>query len=484
MNAVAPLQVLQAASLRGPVACVDLETTGGMAAHHRVIEVGIVLLDGGEVVEEWCTLVNPGVRIPSAIAAFTGIDDAMVADAPPFADAHAEVLRRLQGRLFVAHNARFDYGFLRTEFRRLGVCFAAPALCTVKLSRALYPEHARHNLDTLIERFGLACEARHRALGDARVLPDLLVAIERDHGGAAVHAAVETALREPRLPPQLRPELADDLPETPGVYLFKGEAGALLYVGKSRNIRSRVFDHLGGAHRSARESRLTQLVREVEWIETGGELGALLLESKLVKELEPSANRRLRRREPGYVLRLARSDNGLVPEVVAIDAVPDGDDEEEARFGPFRTEKDAWRALEGKAREAGLCLKALGRETGAGSCFAWQVAKCRGACVGKEPRALHDARLQMQLATLRLKPWPFPGPVGIREPAPDARGHCVHVLDRWQHLGTARDEAEVEQFLRGRSPAAFDADSYHIIGRALRDVRPRDLIVLARGEPA
>jgi DNA polymerase-3 subunit epsilon len=480
MTEVATLQALQAASLRGPVACVDLETTGGMAGHHRVIEVGIVLLEGGELVEEWCTLVNPGVRIPPAIAAFTGIDNTMVADAPPFADAHAEVLRRLQGRLFVAHNARFDYGFLRTEFRRLGIRFAAPALCTVKLSRTLCPEHARHNLDTLIERFGLSCEARHRALGDARVLPDLLVALERDHGAAAMQAAIDAALREPRLPPQLRPELADDLPETPGVYLFKGEAGALLYVGKSRNIRSRVFDHLGGGHRNGRESRLTQQVRDIEWIETGGELGALLLESKLVKELNPSANRRLRRREPGYVLRLHKVEEGLLPEVVAIDEAP-GD---EACFGPFRTEKDAWRALEGKAREVGLCLKALGRETGEGSCFAWQIGKCRGACVGKEPRALHDARLQMQLATLRLRPWPFPGPVGIREPAPDARGHCVHVLDRWQHLGTARDEAEIEQCLRDAAPVAFDADSYHIIGRALRDVRPRDLIVLARGEGA
>ena len=144
---------LQSRSLRGPVACVDLETTGGMAANHRVIEVGIVLLERGEIVEEWSTLVHPGTRIPASIVAFTGIDDSMVADAPPFADVVQEVRRRLDGRLFVAHNARFDYGFLRAEFRRLGVKFSAPVLCTVKLSRALYTEHARHNLDTLMERF-------------------------------------------------------------------------------------------------------------------------------------------------------------------------------------------------------------------------------------------------------------------------------------------------------------------------------------------
>jgi DNA polymerase-3 subunit epsilon len=474
----AAVLALRADSLRGPVACVDLETTGGMAAQHRIIEVGIVLLEGGEIVEEWSTLVHPGVRIPPAIAAFTGIDDAMVAGAPRFEDVSAQVLGRLQGRLFVAHNARFDYGFLRTEFRRIGVRFAAPVLCTVRLSRAMYAEHARHNLDTLMERFGLACTARHRALGDAQVLPALLAAFENDHGSAQLHAAVTEALREPRLPPHLPAELADDLPEGPGVYLFRGEAGALLYVGKSRNIRSRVFDHFAGAHRATKETKLSRQVRQVEWIETGGELGALLLESRLVKDLAPSGNRRLRKSAAGCVVQLVRREGGVIPEILPLDAVRF--DPETSAFGPFRSEKDAWRAIEGKAREAGLCLKLLGRENGEGSCFAYQLRKCRGACVGIEPRALHDARLHLALASLQLKPWPFAGAIGIREPAPDARGTCIHVIDRWCHLGTARDEREVAELLHGAANAGFDADGYRIISRALRDVRPRDLLMLGR----
>ena len=471
---------LRAQSLRGPVACIDLETTGGMAAHHRVIEVGIVLLDGGRVVDEWSSLVHPGIRIPASIAAFTGIDDDMVADAPRFEDVSGEVRRRLEGRIFVAHNARFDYGFIRTEFRRLGARFAAPVLCTVKLSRSLFAEHARHNLDVLIERFGLSCSARHRALGDAQVLPALLAAMERDRGADTLHEAVTAALREPRLPPQLPPELADDLPEGPGVYLFRGEGGALLYVGKSRNIRSRVFDHFAGEHRSGKESKLTRQVRQVEWIETGGELGALLLESRLVKELAPSANRRLRRSEGHCVVVLESAAAGLVPQVVPLDESVFADGA--AAYGPFRSERDAWRAVEGKAREAGLCLKVLGREAGEGSCFAYQVRKCRGACVGQEPKALHDARLQLALASLRMKPWPFAGAIGIREPSPDARGTCIHVIDRWRHLGTARDEAEIDALLRGAAADDFDADSYRIIGRALQQVRSRELVMLSRRE--
>jgi DNA polymerase-3 subunit epsilon len=470
--------LLRAASLRGPVACVDLETTGGLARQHRIIEVGIVLLEGGEVVEQWSSLVHPGRRVSPGIAAFTGIDDAMLVDAPRFEDVAAEVRRRLQGRLFVAHNARFDYGFLRSEFRRLGERFTAPVLCTVRLSRSLYAEHPRHNLDTLMERFGLTCAARHRALGDAQVLPGLLAAMERQRGAEALHEAVTAALHEARLPAHLPPELADDLPEGPGVYLFRDDGGALLHVGRSRNVRSRVFDHFARSQRPGKEAQLTAQVRRVEWIETGGELGALLLESRLVQEFAPPGNRRPRGHRQDCVVQLARVGGGLVPQVVPLD--DDAFVDDAAVYGPFRSESDAWRAIEGKARDAGLCLKLLGREHTDGSCFAHQVGKCRGACIGLEPRALHDARLQMTLVSLRLRPWPFAGPIGIREPAPDARGTCVHVLDRWRHLGTARDADEVAEVLRTAGPGRIDTDGYRIIGRALRDVRPRDLLQFAR----
>jgi len=476
-----PLQAvsLSAPALRGPVACVDLETTGGMAVHHRVIEVGIVLLEDGEVVEEWSRLVNPGMRIPPSIEAFTGISNEMVAEAPAFEDLRAEVRRRLDGRLFVAHNARFDYGFVRNEFRRLGEKFSAPVLCTVRLSRALFREYPRHNLDALIERYGLDCGQRHRALGDAAVLPPLLAAFEGAAGVDRLQEAAVAALHESRLPPHLPPDLADDLPEGPGVYLFRGEGGALLYVGKSRNLRSRVIEHFASEHRSSKEAKLTRQVRAVEWVETGGELGALLLESRLVKELAPSANRRLRKPTGLQCVRLVERTDGVEVSVEPLEAPETGGDVE--LYGPFRTERDARRALEGKAREAGLCLKAMGLERGAGSCFALQLGRCRGACVGKEPRALHDARLRLALASLRLKPWPFPGPVGIRECGAMGEGSVLHVVDQWRHLGTAVNDAEVADLIERCAAAAFDPDGYRIIARCLERLNPRDLVILGPG---
>jgi len=156
--------------LDAPLAIVDLETTGAHASWDRVTEIAVVEVDGGEISSEWSTLVNPGTSIPPAIQALTGITNDMVAGAPAFEELAASLYERLEGRVFVAHNARFDYGFLRQEFERAGLKFQARTLCTVKLSRRLYPEHPRHNLDSLIARHNLACRARHRAMGDAQAV--------------------------------------------------------------------------------------------------------------------------------------------------------------------------------------------------------------------------------------------------------------------------------------------------------------------------
>ena len=170
---------------------VDLETTGANPAIDRIIEVGIVKVTAGQLEYEWSTLVDPGEAIPPLIQGFTGISNEMVRGAPAFADIADEVFGRIEGSLFVAHNARFDYGFLKNEFRRLERAFQPRVLCTVKLSRALYPEHHRHGLDALIDRHNLACDARHRALGDARVLWDFVQLVQAEKPPEAIRAALK-----------------------------------------------------------------------------------------------------------------------------------------------------------------------------------------------------------------------------------------------------------------------------------------------------
>ena len=208
---------LQGGILDAPLAIVDLETTGAHPDNSRITEIAVIEVEGGEIRSEWDTLVNPGTPIPSGIQALTGITDAMVANAPTFRQLADDLYERLQGRVVVAHNARFDYGFLKREFEREGFKYSARTLCTVRLSRKLYPEHARHNLDALMERHGIACSARHRALGDAQVLWEFLGVAERERGYVAVAEAAKDIAKQPSLPPTVDRAVVGAIPDAPGV---------------------------------------------------------------------------------------------------------------------------------------------------------------------------------------------------------------------------------------------------------------------------
>ena len=246
------------------IAVIDLETTGTAATSDAITEIGIVRIEGYQVVEEWSSLVNPLRSIPAEIQALTGITDAMVRDAPTFAELADEVLSRIDGHLFVAHNARFDYGFIKNAFRRIGVPFTAEVLCTVRLSRKLYPQHGQHNLDSLIARHRLSTAGRHRALGDARIAWEFMQAAAREHPADAVMAATKALLKMPSLPPQLDADALKALPDGPGVYVFYGVNDLPIYIGKSVNLRDRVRSHFSSDHRNSNDVRLSMEIRRIE----------------------------------------------------------------------------------------------------------------------------------------------------------------------------------------------------------------------------
>ena len=447
------------------LAFVDLETTGAAATADRITEIGIVEVDESGV-REWSCLVNPGAPISPFIERLTGISNAMVAGAPAFAEVADEVRARLAGRLFIAHNARFDYGFLKNEFKRAGEEFRATVLCTVRLSRKLFPQHARHNLDSLIARHGLAVSSRHRALGDAQLIHQFWNRVRAEVAPELLAEAVKVLTARPSLPAGLDPAAVDDLPEGAGVYLFYGENDLPLYVGKSKELKKRVLSHFAADHAAAREMNLAQQVRRIECIETGGEIGALLKEAALIKQLQPIHNRTLRRNEEQCFWQLVEGRPGEWRPVLMLA----GDLElrrQERLHGPFKTAREAKRTLTELAKEHGLCHSLLGLEKlKAGKpCFAHQLQQCRGACVGKEPVSFHSARLMAALGRHRLAAWPFAGPAWIRE------GDEVHLIDHWRHLGTAHCEADLHDLLDTPAPA-FDRDSYRILVNALARMTP------------
>jgi DNA polymerase-3 subunit epsilon len=449
------------------LAFVDLETTGTGAGSDAITEVGIVRVEAdpeglaAPVVTEWSTLVNPGVSIPPEIQALTGITNEMVRDAPPFSRIADEVAARTAGAIFVAHNARFDYGFLKYAFARLERTFSARVLCTVRLSRRLFPDEPRHNLDSLIARHALPVDGRHRALGDARVLWAFVQALYRDHPPEVVLQATKRVLKTPSLPPQLPPDAIDSLPEAPGVYLFYGLNALPLYIGKSRNLRERVGAHFSSDYRSATDSRLSSEIRRIEFEETAGEIGALLRESLLVKSMLPAHNHALRRKAESGVLELPDAPGPpiFIP-AASVDAR-----ELAGRYGPFSSKRQARETLRALAAEHGLCLKALGLEKRLGPCFARQVKRCNGACVGAESPEAHHARLGAALAPLAVPRWPYPGLAAIRERSLLGDRTDLHVLSDWCWLGTARDDGELFGLVEAPPRPTFDADIARLLIR-------------------
>jgi DNA polymerase-3 subunit epsilon len=458
------------ALLAREIAFVDVETTGTAPTGARITEVGIVRVVDGALAEEWCSLVNPECSIPEAIQALTGITNELVRDAPTFAELRHEVLGRLEGRLFVAHNARFDYGFIKNEMRRADLPFTAEVLCTARLSRRLFPEVHGHGLDALVARHGLqeafapaegGRTGRHSALGDARALWLFVQRLLATRTEEEIAAAVKRLLKMPSLPPQLPPEALEAIPEAPGVYRFYGVNDLPIYVGKSVNLRDRVRSHFSSDYRSANDLRLSTEIRRLDYEETAGELGALLREAELVRTALPLHNHRLRRKETACFLQL--TDLGAPPEILLvrdIDWAARGPDSPPL-YGPFATKAQVRPWLEAIAYEHGLCWRMLGWEKRGGPCFARQVRRCRGACVGEESAQAHGLRLATALGAKKLRDWPFEGRALVRERS-DTR-EAVHVFDRWHHVGTARADDELEDLLHAHVDIGFDPDVYKIL---------------------
>ncbi|MDP5239094.1 exonuclease domain-containing protein [Uliginosibacterium sp. 31-16] len=443
------------------LAIVDLETTGADPSRDRITEIAILITEGEELIEQWSTLVNPGMPIPQRIQELIGITDEMVAAAPPFEQLAEQVLARLSDVVFVAHNVRFDYNFLRAAFERLDMQWTTPVLCTVKFSRALDPEFPRHGLDALIERHGYTIDARHRALDDAKIvwrfLSDSLRRADAERLQKAWDKAHSSASNNvPRLP---RGDL-EALPDSPGAWVYRSATGQLLDIGCARDLRSQVLGFFTALRPSAKNKKIAAAVHDVETWPCAGELGAQLKELQLVRSLreQPATRafgwRWLRRATQPPVLRLT-------------DLLGSDPADWQDVFGCLRGEREATIALQELARQHRLCATRLGLEQGGGPCQGVHLGRCAGVCVGREATEIHDARLATALAALSMKPWPFAGRILVREHHAGSQRSATHVFDQWCLLGSAQDEGTLASLLEDSPARHFDVDIYRIINRWL-----------------
>lgn len=454
---------------------IDVETTGTRTTRDRITEIAALKVINGEVIDRWSSLIFPECKVPAQISQLTGIRDDMLSDAPRF----AHIAQSLRGWLgdgqVVAHNARFDYSFLRNEFKRVGQDYRAQLICTLRMSRRLAPQERQHNLKALLSRYGITPVRHHRAGDDVDALWSLWQAWQAEHSAETWLTLLEEERRYRTLPAHLDSAQLEVLPSTPGVYLLYGHNRLPLYVGKSINLRSRVLGHFQRDHQDDKEMRLAQQVQHIEWEETAGDLGAQLREAQLVKTLMPIMNRQLRRQ--GKLTTWHWPEGAHQPELLGGNAL--SQPHQGLLFGLFRNARAAKSALRSIAEEQQLCPQVLGLEKGKGRCFANQLGKCRGACNGQEPLAEHTQRCQAALQQLQVNVWPWPGSIAIEECSVGNAKTAWHVVRQWCYLGSAASLVQAKQLVD--TPSIFDVDSYRILNRFLRHPEQHGLIVTPLG---
>lgn len=444
-----------------PAVFVDIETNGGNGFRGRIIEIGAVRVENGEIVDTLNLLINPGSTIPHWITNLTGITQNDLVNAPYLEDVAFEIREFLKDAIFVAHNVRFDYSFIKRELEASGYTFKPKLFCTVRMSRHMYPENKGHSLEKIITRHGIITKTRHRAYDDAKAIYDFTKLAIAEKGSEAFISSLEKQLKTRTLPPNLDESLVKNVSSSPGVYIFESEDGMPLYVGKSINLRSRILSHFASDTKMYREMKLSQNSFKVRTIETDTELEALLLESQMIKELLPLYNRKLRRAytqtvfmrdydENGYcTIRLENKDLAKVTDLSNI-------------YGVYTTKLKARSVLENALKTYQLCPKLLGLEKSSGPCFSYQLGKCRGACIGKEAPELYNRRIETALERSKIESWPFKSAIAITLKS----GRSI-VVDQWIITGYLEPVENEEPYYK-KIESSFDLDTYKILSSFIR----------------
>lgn len=356
-------------------AILDIETTGGKYNEEGITEIAIYKFDGHEVVDQFSSLVNPEIPIQPFVVNLTGINNEMLRHAPKFYEVAKRIIEITDGCIMVAHNALFDKRILTTEFDRLGYQFEKETLCTVELSKKLIPDMASYSLGKLVRALGIPLSDRHRAQGDAKATVALFkLLLTKDTSKEIIS---ESLRNDPKR--ELEPKLIDLIESAPsetGVYYMRNEAGKIIYIGKSKNIKKRLTQHFTSENRKSKRIQLE--VKSVSFEKTGNELIALLKECEEIKQNKPLYNRALRRTLFTHQLTSFKDENGYINLKI------EKSDGRKKAITTFSNYQQAKTALFKITEENQLCQKLTGLYEAENQCFNYTLEECYGACINKE----------------------------------------------------------------------------------------------------
>ncbi|GGZ67853.1 exonuclease domain-containing protein [Algibacter mikhailovii] len=367
-------------------AILDIETTGGKYNEEGITEIAIYKYNGHEVVDQFISLINPEREIQPFVVNLTGINSNMLRNAPKFYEVAKRIVEITEDCILVAHNAQFDYRILCTEFRRLGFEYERKSLCTVELSKNLIPDQPSYSLGKLVRSLGIPVTDRHRASGDALATVKLFkLLLDKDSGKSIIQNSV-------RLNPkhQLEPKHIDiiaNLPTVTGVYYIHNDKGDIIYIGKSKNIKKRINQHLIGTN--TKSKKIQAKISTVTYEATGSELVALLKESEEIKRVKPLYNKALRRSIFTHALYHFKDEHDYIN--LKID-IANG---KEKPITTFSNRQSGKSFITKAVEDYNLCQKLTGLYKTKTSCFNYEIKSCDGACIQKEPSELYNKKVNL-----------------------------------------------------------------------------------------
>ncbi|WP_026915299.1 exonuclease domain-containing protein [Christiangramia portivictoriae] len=357
-------------------AVVDIETTGNGIKGNRITEVCVIILENGEITKTFTSLVNPSQSIPLYIESLTGINDDMVSSAPQFSEVADEIMEMTRDCIFVAHNVNFDYNILRAEFAMLDMDFKRKRLCTVRLTKKLIPGLFSYSLGNICTSINIPIYDRHRAQGDCEATVILLKrCLSLDPELEVVTEFLNRKSGAEYLPPHFKNADFEKLPKSTGVYFFRDKDGIPLYIGKAKNIKTRIKSHF--QERSNRKYSLMQETYSIDYELTGSEFLALLREAELILKFYPKYNKAQKKVSRPYTLTSYHNQKGI--EVFAL---------HKNKIAPvswmkFYTREEAISFLENLCKDFDLCPKYTGLQSANSACNHYKVHTCSGVCKGE-----------------------------------------------------------------------------------------------------
>ncbi|CAA0078245.1 Putative bifunctional exonuclease/endonuclease protein [Zhongshania aliphaticivorans] len=425
-------------------ALVDLETTGGQASHDQIMEIAVRLVGEG-VNDHWESLLDPMCGVPRFIQGLTGITPAMLKGKPTFTDVQNTLWALLDDAVLVAHNARFDAGFLRANFARQGRQYSPRVLCTLKLARTLYPEWPKHGLEAICEQIGFHSEVHHRAMADVDAMKAFFDYARLDKGEAVFNFELGLQLGFPVLPPLMTQSDIDLIPCQPGIYRLLSEIGELLYMDGATSLQEAVLAHFSSCAGDSKATKLARRVGRVEWQLLAGELSVGLRLNPLLRQHVPQMQRRAKTLGKPCSVRFVAT-TGAVTRLRLRSGLPAKVDLASESFAIFRDRQQAKKCIEEQLRLCDLCMHALNIVSERDQCT---CSACEAGDVGTEHSEDAVVKLNSRLLAAFTEylyiPWPFQEPIVIRED--NGNGFVEwHLVNHWCYYGSYYWDSVQEAF--------------------------------------